>query len=158
MVLVVVLSEVQQNCTALKDIEVVARAIGYHRDAPVGVELDIPRLFLHILRKINPDCSARCTRSMSMHTPRTLTRHKIVHLLVVRPTVLPTQFLEKRANFEPVRGGCGVQNDRLVAFSGGHCSSRDRGRSKRTREKLETACGRFHVYKLCLVVVGSQEP
>ena len=55
MVLVVVLSKVQQNCAALKDIEVVTRAIGYRRDAAVGVELDVPRLFLHVLREVDLD-------------------------------------------------------------------------------------------------------
>jgi len=84
MILVVVLSEIQQNCTALKDIEVVAGAIGDRRNAAVGVEHDEPRLFLHLLRKVNPDC------------------------FVVRPAVLRTQFLKKRGNFEPVRGACGV--------------------------------------------------
>jgi hypothetical protein len=53
MVLVVVLSKVQQNCGALKDVEIVTRTIGYRRDAAVGVELDVPRLFLHIVRKFH---------------------------------------------------------------------------------------------------------
>ena len=75
MILVVVLSEVQQNGTALKDIKVIAGAIGYHRDAAIGVQFDVPRLFLHQVRDVNVDCSARC---MSMPRPRTLTSHKMV--------------------------------------------------------------------------------
>lgn len=75
MVLVVVLSKVQQNCGALKDVEVVTRTIGYRRDAAVGVELDIPRLFLDILREFHLEYSVICTRLMPMPTPRTLTSH-----------------------------------------------------------------------------------
>ena len=61
MVLVVVLSKVQQDGGALKDGEIITRAIGYCGDAAIGVEFDVPRLFLHILRKFNLDYSAICT-------------------------------------------------------------------------------------------------
>lgn len=68
-VLVVVLSQVQQYRGTLKDIEIVARAISYRRDAAIWVQLDKPRLFLHVCRKVDWESAARCVRCRRLECP-----------------------------------------------------------------------------------------
>ena len=67
--LVVVLVQIEQDRGRLKHHKVIARAVNECRDAPVGVELDEPRLLLRVLAKIDlldaVDCSRLARKSKS---------------------------------------------------------------------------------------------
>ena len=117
-VLVIVLLQVEQDRRCLKDNEVVPLAIDERRDAPVRVQLDEPRLLLHVGADVDLEHAVGPEgRLLSDSGSPNAAR---VYSLIVRTAVGCLELLEEHGNFVSVRRCASVKQEVLVAS--GHCA------------------------------------